>query len=90
MNELRLTRRAKNDLADLSPALRRAVFETLDALALDPQKAGKPLVGRLAGLWSTRVGNYRVLYTIETNTTTVRSIRHRSVAYRSRRARSKR
>lgn len=44
MNELRLTRRAENDFADVSPALRRAVFETLYSLALDPQNAGKPLV----------------------------------------------
>jgi len=43
---------------------------------------GKRLLGRLEGLWSARVGNYRVLYTIEQSGVTVRAIRHRAVAYR--------
>ena len=84
MPELRLTRRARNDLADLPSPLREAVVETLTALAADPE-LGKPLVGRLAGLWSARVGSYRILYTREPSGTIVRAIRHRGVAYQARR-----
>src|SRR5919198_373804 len=39
----------------------------------------------LAGIWSARVGNYRVPYTIEQSTVIVRTVRHRAVAYRGRR-----
>lgn len=53
---------------------------TLDALARDPG-IGEPLVGRLSGLWSARVGSYRVLYTVDARLLIVRAIRHRGSAY---------
>lgn len=65
--------------------MRRAVFETLVAIGIEPDQAGKPLVGQLRGLWSARVGNYRVLYTIEDDGVMVRAVRHRAIAYGPRR-----
>ena len=85
MPELRLTRRARNDLETLPETVRNAVLETLTLIGAEPERAGKRLVGRLEGLWSTRVGNYRVLYTTESGGVIVRAIRHRAVAYRRRR-----
>jgi mRNA-degrading endonuclease RelE of RelBE toxin-antitoxin system len=82
--ELRLTRRALQDLQALPATAREAVVETLTLIAVEPEDAGKRLVGRLEGLWSARVGNYRVLYTIESSGVIVRAIRHRAVAYRRR------
>jgi mRNA interferase RelE/StbE len=79
--ELRLTRRAKNDLTDLPAAVREAVLETLDLISREPE-TGKQLVGRMRGLWSARVGNYRVLYTNEPTHIVIRAIRHRAIAYR--------
>jgi mRNA interferase RelE/StbE len=79
--ELRLTRRAKNDLRDLPTPVQEAVVETLERIAIDPETEGKEVVGRLHGLWSARVGNYRVLYTVERTGVIVRAIRHRAVAY---------
>ena len=84
MAELRLTRRAKHDLSTLPDPVREAVLKSLVLLELEPEETGKRLVGRLQGLWSARVGNYRVLYTIERNEVVIRSIRHRAVAYKSR------
>ena len=87
MAELRLTRRASRDLATLPHPVQEAVVETLTAIQADPTVAGKELVGRLRGLWSARVGNYRVLYTTEGGARAlviVRAIRHRAVAYRGR------
>jgi mRNA interferase RelE/StbE len=84
--ELRLTRRARDDLQALPETVREAVLETLVAVAAEPEAAGKALVGRLEGLWSARVGNYRVLYTIEAGSVVVRAIRHRAVVYRRRRS----
>jgi mRNA-degrading endonuclease RelE of RelBE toxin-antitoxin system len=61
------------------------VVETLTLLETDPQNAGKQLRGRLRGLWSCRVGIYKILYTIEGSEARqrviVRAIRHRGVAY---------
>jgi len=85
--ELRLTRRAKKDLEALPATVREAVVETIALIEVEPEAAGKRLVGRLAGLWSARTGNYRVLYTIERSGVIARAIRHRAVAYRRRRRR---
>ncbi len=91
MPELILTREARDNLGSLPAELREAVAETIDALAIDPRRVGKPLLGRLRGRWSAAVGNYRVLYTIEESAgasrVVVRAIRHRAVAYRPRRRR---
>jgi mRNA interferase RelE/StbE len=83
--ELRLTRRATEDLKALPGTVREAVLETLARIGLEPESVGRRLVGRWAGLWSARVGNYRVLYTIEQSLIIIRAIRHRAVAYRRRR-----
>jgi addiction module RelE/StbE family toxin len=84
--ELLLTERAKQDLASLPQTIQEAVSETLTLLEAQPESAGKELRGRLRGLWSCRVGNYRILYTIEAtegrSRVIVRAIRHRGIAYR--------
>jgi mRNA interferase RelE/StbE len=85
--ELRLTRRAKKDLEALPAIIREAVAETVSLIEAEPQSIGKQLVGRLEGLWSARVGNYRVLYTFERSGVIVRVTRHRAVTYRRRRRR---
>ena len=85
MARLVLTARAQRDLAALPRTIQEAVAETLTFLEADPEGSGKALRGRLRGLWSCRVGNYRILYTIEGPATrqrvVVRAIRHRGVAY---------
>ncbi|WP_024285093.1 type II toxin-antitoxin system RelE/ParE family toxin [Cellulomonas sp. KRMCY2] len=66
-----------------SPA-RRAIENTLPesvatavwafahgALAENPQRVGKRLARELAGYWSARRGQYRVIYAIDDETTTV-------------------
>lgn len=84
MPELRLTRRAKEDLQALPEAVRKAVLETLARIEVEPESVGKRLLGRLEGFWSARVGNYHVLYTVESSGVVVRAIRHRAVVYRRR------
>ena len=88
MPRLVLTRRAQEQIADLPDAIRDAVRLTIDRIAVEPE-FGKALLGRLEGVRAARVGNYRILYTIDgrsANTTVVvRSVRHRATAYRRRR-----
>ena len=91
MARLVLTARARDQLNHLPHSLRNAVLQTLADLAVEPDVVGKALMGRLTGTWAARVGNYRVLYTIEGPSTSqrvvVRSIRHRAIAYGTRRQR---
>ena len=91
MPDLVFTRRAREDLRRLPESVKIAVANVLGRLELDPRKAGVPLVGRLRGLWSARVGNYRVVYTIEGTSPheriIVRAVRHRVIAYGRRRRR---
>jgi mRNA interferase RelE/StbE len=78
------------------PAARRAIAERLPesvaaavlefckaALAVNPQRVGKPLFGPLAGCHGARRGTYRIVYRIEENTRTVHvlDIDHRAEIY---------
>ena len=55
------------------------------SLIQEPHRVGKPLRGRLEGLWSARRGTYRVLYRIEDerHEVVVVRIEHRRDVYRS-------
>ena len=90
MAELLLTRRARQDLEALPRPFQEAILDTLTLLEIRPEELGKELRGRLRGLWSCRVGNYRILCTIESKGRStrviVRAIRHRAVAYRRKRS----
>ncbi|MCX6432900.1 MAG: type II toxin-antitoxin system RelE/ParE family toxin [Actinobacteria bacterium] len=54
------------------------------ALAANPYRVGRPLTGKLTGLWSVRRGDYRVVYSIDDDVVTVTILRlgHRRDAYR--------
>ncbi len=60
-----------------------AIEDALGLLEREP-KAGHALRGKLRGLYSLRVGSYRILYQLTESDQTVRvaAIRHRGVAYR--------
>ena len=45
---------------------RRSIQSRIDRLTQEPEKQGKPLMGPLAGFYSTRVGQrYRVIYQVD-------------------------
>lgn len=82
----------------LSPGARRALAEELPEtiavacfefitgpLAENPRRVGKPLRNQLAGTYSARRGEFRVIYDIDDNRIRVEviSIRHRRDAYRT-------
>jgi mRNA-degrading endonuclease RelE of RelBE toxin-antitoxin system len=78
-----LARRARRELLELSWPLIDAVEDALGMLEREP-RAGHALQGKLLGLYSLRVGAYRILYQLTDGGLTVRvaAIRHRSGAYR--------
>lgn len=83
MAKVFLARSARDALAGLDVLLADAVVDALGGLERDPQ-AGSRLRGRLAGLWSYRVGAYRIIYQLrDDRTVRVVAIRHRVDAYRT-------
>ncbi|MGH9216877.1 MAG: type II toxin-antitoxin system RelE family toxin [Acidimicrobiales bacterium] len=56
------------------------------AVAKNPRRLGKPLEAPYDGVWSTRRGEYRALYTIDDDqhTITIVAVDHRRDAYRRR------
>jgi mRNA interferase RelE/StbE len=79
-----LARSARAYILSMSPRLADAIVDALAIPEGDPE-AGNRLRGRLKGLWSFRVGAYRIIYEIRERGKLVRvaAIRHRGVAYRS-------
>lgn len=92
MPDVVFTRGAQDDIRRLPDSVRKAVANTIDRLGMEPRAAGAPLLGRLRRRWSARVGNYRIVYTIEgasqREKVVIRAERHRAVAYGRRRRRS--
>jgi mRNA-degrading endonuclease RelE of RelBE toxin-antitoxin system len=74
---------AAKDLRRLERPEQRAILASLDGLGSNP-RSGKPLVGELAGIWSLRRGDYRILYRIDDDVRRVEVARiaHRRDAYR--------
>jgi len=71
---------------DLLPGkVRAAVVETiLGSIAENPQRAGKPLRGELEGPYSTRRGEFRIIYEIEDERIVlIHRAQHRRRAYRT-------
>ena len=81
----------------LAPPARRALEQSLPEsvaaaawefiqgpLAENPHRVGRALSGSLAGTWSARRGDYRVVYTIDDGVATVLMLRigHRRSIYR--------
>jgi mRNA-degrading endonuclease RelE of RelBE toxin-antitoxin system len=83
---LEVARPAARALADQLPeAVAVAVASFLTGPLLDnPHRVGKPLRGPLAGRWSARRGQYRVIYRIDEDRrlVVVLKVDHRRDAYR--------
>lgn len=96
MNELRFTSAARRDLNRLPLGVVDAALNLISGPLLEnPRRLGKQLGPPLERTWSARVGEYRVLYRLETMTdladpenvgdylVTVVAIRHRRDSYRT-------
>jgi mRNA interferase RelE/StbE len=77
-------RSARKELEKLHPSIARRVMQRIEALETIPRPSG---VIRLQGhknLWRIRIGDYRVIYSIDDTSRNidVSVVRHRSDAYR--------
>jgi mRNA interferase RelE/StbE len=85
--EVDITREGARHLDRLPAKVRdAAVSLMLGALAENPRRVGKPLVGPFAGLWSARRGDYRIVYEIDddAHVVLVHRVQHRRDVYRPR------
>ncbi len=76
--------RAAKELSKLDKPVVRRLVNAVDALALEPRPQGARALVGYPGLWRIRVGDYRVVYTIEDDQLVVIALRvaHRSRVYR--------
>lgn len=79
-----LTKHAVKDLDGLKrsqPLVLEKIVAKIQSLSEDP-KAGKQLVGPLKGIWSLRVGDYRILFRRTKNAVVVLTVNHRREVYK--------
>ena len=70
-----------NDLKKIDrPVAERIIHEIESGLAQNPE-IGEALTGQFKGLYKHRVGDWRVIYSILSDSVLILRIRHRSVVY---------
>jgi mRNA interferase RelE/StbE len=84
---LRLSETAKRQLGKLDAGNAQVILRYLNRLVLettDPRERGKGLRANLSGLWRYRVGDYRLICSIEDHelVVLVLQIGHRSEVYK--------
>ena len=73
---------ASDDLPQLAASARERVRLAVErCLTTHPEHFGKPLRSTLRGLWSLRVGIYRVIYRIQGPEVLILKIGHRQKVY---------
>lgn len=78
---LQFSSSAQKFIAGLHPPLQARIENALLEIAANP-RVGKPLKGALKGNYSQRVGDWRVVYSIEKSFVYVKDTRHRREVYR--------
>ena len=81
---LRFARAARRELEALDMVMVQRLFPGIESLAREPHPRGCHKVQGADNLWRIRIGDYRVLYTIDDQARIIDilAIRHCSDAYR--------
>ena len=76
-------RSAEKELDSLDATLIRRIVPKIDALAKEPRPHGCRKLHGEKDMWRIRIGDYRVIYTINDaeRTIDITGVRHRSKAY---------
>ncbi len=81
--QITFSRSARKELESLPAEINNKIFTKIIALATEPRPDGcRKLVGE-ENLWRIRIGDYRVIYSIndDTRIIDITAVRHRSKAY---------
>jgi len=78
------TEEAFADLRKLDPAIQKRILRKINWIArhfniVTPE----PLSGELGGAFKIRVGDWRIIYTLEKNTVVIQAVGHRREIYSS-------
>ena len=65
--QIKFTEKANKAFSKLDKAIQRRVLDKLKEISKheNPKDVGKALVGNLSGLWRYRVGDYRIVCSLE-------------------------
>jgi len=82
--EIVFARSARKELQALSPAIAERILQMVELLASNPRPSGCKKLRGHSSLWRIRVGDYRIVYSIDDSNRVVdvSVVRHRSEAYR--------
>lgn len=71
------------DLKKLPKEIKEKALKIVEGILVKDPHIGKPLTGPYRGLWKYRVGDYRIIYTIESDRLCIflLRIRHRKNVY---------
>ncbi|MCO6477258.1 MAG: type II toxin-antitoxin system RelE/ParE family toxin [Phaeodactylibacter sp.] len=80
---IRIKKSAQKEIKNLPKEMVKRVVKAINSLADDPRPAGCKKLTGYENYWRIRVGNYRVLYSIQDNVLVVEiiAVRHRKDAY---------
>ncbi len=81
MLPIRFTQEGKERLHELHIENQRRIKSAVKELSRNPY-AGKSLTGKLEGLFSLRVGKYRVLYSVDGEMVVIHTVGHRREVYK--------
>ena len=82
--EITLARSARKELERLTRPVQLRVLRRIESLGSNPRPAGCRKLEGADDLWRMRIGDYRVIYSIDDSRqlVDVSAVRHRSDAYR--------
>jgi mRNA interferase RelE/StbE len=77
-------RSARKELEALDPPLAARVLARIEALAIDPWPAGARKLRGAQRLWRIRIGDYRIVYSVDggQHVVDIVRVRHRRDVYR--------
>ena len=80
---IQLTKRAERELGRFDPSLQKRIQKQIDALAGDPYPPDSARLAGVRGLYRVRVGDYRIIYRVDSGVLVVLVIRigHRREVY---------
>ncbi|MCF6244056.1 MAG: type II toxin-antitoxin system RelE/ParE family toxin [Sulfurovum sp.] len=80
---LKIDRKVIKDLKKIDKTWQKRILTKMKTTLSDDPYSGKKLVGNLSAFWRIRVGDYRVIYSIEEEIVTVEviKIKHRKEVY---------
>jgi len=78
-----VARSARKELEALSNPIIQRIFPKIEALNVEPRPSGCRKLQSFENLWRIRVGDYRVIYSVDDNLRIVDvvAVRHRRQAY---------